>query len=73
MSGDPEDEYRNGHSVGWDEGYAAGQRQATTEIARLRGLIREVAASGVAFQDDRLNYVEVQVDVETWRAVREQI
>jgi hypothetical protein len=40
------------------------------EAERLRNLLGEVAASGVAFQDDRLDYVEVQVDVDTWRNVK---
>jgi hypothetical protein len=40
------------------------------ERDRLRGLLNEVADSGVAFEDDRLSYVEVQIDSETFAVIR---
>jgi len=38
------------------------------EIARLRGLIDNVATSGVAMDDKRIGYVTVQIDREDWEA-----
>jgi hypothetical protein len=32
--------------------------------------LRDVASSGVEFADERINYVTVQIDAETWRQVR---
>lgn len=32
--------------------------------------LREVASAGVEFDDERLDYVTVQIDRETWNAVR---
>jgi hypothetical protein len=37
-----------------------------TRIERLDNLLREVAASGVVFEDERVGYVEVQIDRDTW-------
>lgn len=36
----------------------------------LRARLREVASAGVEFDDQRLDYVTVQIDRETWGAVR---
>ena len=36
----------------------------------VRDALREVADSGVEFDDERLDYVTVQIDRETWNAVR---
>jgi hypothetical protein len=36
----------------------------------LRALVCDVADSGVAFEDPRLNYVEVQIDRDTWESIR---
>jgi ribulose 1,5-bisphosphate carboxylase large subunit-like protein len=41
----------------------AAQRE---EIERLTGLVEEVGNSGVEFQDERVNYVSVQVDRDTF-------
>ena len=35
-------------------------------ISRQRGLLGEVANSGVEFEDDRVRYVTVQIDRDTW-------
>jgi hypothetical protein len=40
------------------------------EVIRLRGLCGEVAASPPEFDDDRLRYVVVQIDRETWEALK---
>lgn len=40
------------------------------ENTRLRELLGDVAAAGVAFDDERLGYLEVQIDRETWREIR---
>jgi hypothetical protein len=34
-------------------------------------LLREIAASGVVFEDERVRYVEVQIDRDTWRELQE--
>lgn len=33
-------------------------------------LLREVSTSGVEFEDDRINYVTVQIDKETWQEIQ---
>jgi len=38
-------------------------------IQRLRGLLREVANSGVEHNDPRLGWVSVQIDRNTWNAM----
>lgn len=40
------------------------------EIQRLRSLLKDVGESGVAFEDARISYVEVQIDVDTWKEAR---
>lgn len=40
--------------------------QAEAERDALRVLCAEVARSGVAFTDERVKYVEVQIDRDTW-------
>jgi hypothetical protein len=42
-------------------------RQSAT---RLREALREVAACGVSFEDERIGYVEVQIDRSTWERVK---
>lgn len=37
---------------------------------KAEGLLREVAAAGVKFEDPRLDYLEVQIDCETWEALQ---
>ena len=44
----------------------AAERERDAAVA----LIREVAASGVEFEDERVRYVAVQIDRETWVGVR---
>jgi hypothetical protein len=44
-------------------------RALTEESERMRDLLREIAASGVEFEDPRIDYVTVQVDRETWTAL----
>lgn len=39
------------------------------EVDRLRELLRDVAESGVAFDDERIHWVEIQIDRETWRSI----
>lgn len=41
------------------------------ENERLRELMREVAGSGVEFEDPRVGYVVVQIDRPTWDEVRD--
>ncbi len=33
-------------------------------------LLNEVALSGVAFEDSRIKYVEIQMDAFTWEAIK---
>ena len=40
------------------------------ECERLRELIEEVASCGVSMQDERLSYVEVQIDTDTWAEIK---
>ena len=53
-----------------DRLYGAMSREADAALIRMRqemhGLLCDVAAAGVAFDDPHLSYVEVQVDRETW-------
>lgn len=42
----------------------------TAEVERLRGLLSEVACSGVEFEDDRVRYVAVQINREVWLEIR---
>lgn len=44
---------------------------AVRERDELRALIGAVAASGVAFEDPRLDYIEVQIDRTTWEALKD--
>lgn len=39
------------------------------ELAKARDLLRDVADSGVAFEDGRINYLEVQIDRDTWEQI----
>lgn len=39
---------------------------AQQEAATLRALLKDVASSGVAFEDSRLAYMDVQINRETW-------
>ena len=38
--------------------------------AELLSLLRDVAESGISFEDERIKYLEVQIDRETWQAIR---
>ena len=49
--------------------YRCWLRYLVAELARLRGLIREVRKSGVFYIDPRIRYVEVQIDTDTWAAL----
>ena len=40
------------------------------ENERLRELLAEVGGAGVAFEDERVDYVEIQIDRETWEAIK---
>ena len=42
------------------------------EVERLRALLREVAEGGVESADERVRYVTVQIDRDTWAAVQEE-
>ena len=42
------------------------------EKERLLALLREIAHSGVEFADERIHYVTVQIDCETWAAIQEE-
>ena len=50
------------HLQNLDAAYA--ERDALVE------LVRDVACSGVAFEDKRLDYVEIQIDTDTWAQAR---
>lgn len=50
---------------------AAYVRELEAERDRLRGLLHDVAESGVSMHDPRVRYVEIQVDRETWAKIRE--
>ena len=44
MSGDPEDEYRNGHHVGWEEAaavYRPQRDEARADLQRVRSWVEE--------------------------------
>lgn len=40
------------------------------EVERARALLRDIAASGIEFDDGRLRYMTVQVDRTTWCSIR---
>src|SRR3989304_4485465 len=40
------------------------------KVDKLEGLLDEVAESGVELDDERLKYVAVQIDLETWNKIR---
>lgn len=40
------------------------------EVEELRELLEDVAASGVAWDDSRLAYVDVQIERPVWEALR---
>jgi hypothetical protein len=55
----------------------AAELEAESKVLRLErqlagavGLLREVADSGALLVDERLRWVEVQIDRETWDAVK---
>lgn len=51
----------------------AGCREALrlrAEVERLRALLSDVAESGVEFDDERLRWLSVQIDRETWAQVQ---
>ena len=41
------------------------------EINRLRELLAEIACSGVAFSDPRIDYLEVQISTATWNELEQ--
>jgi hypothetical protein len=43
---------------------------AEARIRELEGALREVGQSGVAFDDERIGYVTVQIDRGTWQEIR---
>lgn len=43
---------------------------SSTSPDRMADLLREVADSGVAFEDPRIRYVDVQIDGDTWDEIR---
>ena len=50
--------------------------EANGENERLLALLREVVQSGaefVEFADERIHYVTVQIDRETWAAIQEEV
>lgn len=66
------DRLRHGEAIESDyvcpESLRADKAEAERDAAVA--LIREVAASGVEFEDERISYTSVQIDRETWAAVR---
>ena len=40
------------------------------ENDRLAAIVEEVASCGVSMQDERLSYVEVQIDTDTWAEIK---
>ena len=46
--------------------------EAEMENERLWALLREVAQGGVESADERVRYVTVQIDRDTWAAVQEE-
>jgi hypothetical protein len=50
-----------------------GRMELMREVERLRALLRDVADSGVAFEDPRIHYVEVQIDTVTWQEIRDAV
>lgn len=45
-------------------------QQLKEENARLRGLLEDIVRSPTTFEDERLDYVELQVDLETLKEAR---
>jgi len=45
-------------------------RDSYRASAELRALLREVAEGGVEFADERVRYVAVQIDADTWARVK---
>jgi hypothetical protein len=43
------------------------------ENKRLREIVADVGESGVEFQDERVSYVTVQIDGETWEACKKAV
>lgn len=43
----------------------------TGRLDSALGLLRDVATSGVSFEDERVSYVEVQIDAETWTKLQQ--
>lgn len=39
------------------------------ELRELRRMLREVAESGVEIDDERIDWLVVQIDRKTWRAI----
>lgn len=66
------DRLRHGEAIESDyvcpESLRADKAEAERDAAVT--LLREVAGSGVEFEDERISYTSVQIDRETWAAVR---
>ena len=45
--------------------------ELTRQLEEARELLTEVAVSGVSMSDPRIDYVEVQIDTDTWAELRE--
>ena len=45
--------------------------RAEAEVERLRELLRDVATSGVSYEEPRVHYLEVQIDRPTWEELAE--
>lgn len=57
-----------------DDAYKELERRSSATEFRLNGalaLLRDVATSGVEFEDERVSYVTVQIDADTMKQIRE--
>jgi hypothetical protein len=51
-------------------GFTIGAAQILERFAELEDLLADIAACGVVLDDERLRYVEVQIDQDTWEHLR---
>ena len=47
------------------------KKELSSKLDSALGLLRDVATSGVSFEDERVSYVEVQIDAETWTKLQQ--
>lgn len=64
--------HRDGGHHTHEVGSVQSTKDAMNILSKLQFLISEISYSGVELEDDRMNYVVVQIDKDVWKEIKER-